>query len=109
MPCRSSSNKSMNTRSTKDTRALVSFVLLVFMPLLLGACTQQMADQPRYDPLQYSEFFPNGSSARPLPDGVIPHDYVGGDEWRDTGMVNGKPAERFPFPIDKTFVERGRQ
>jgi mono/diheme cytochrome c family protein len=87
---------------------LIRLVFVVLLPLL-PACTQQMADQPRYDPLQSSEFYPNGSSARPLPDGVIPHDYVGRDESRDTGMVNGKPAERFPFPVDKGFVERGRQ
>ena len=77
--------------------------------LLLAACTQQMADQPRYDPLQYSELFPNGSSARPLPLGVISRDYVAKDEWRDTGMINGKPAERFPFPLDNDFMARGRE
>jgi hypothetical protein len=112
MPCRIWSKKSRNTRSTRDTRALVSLVLLVFLVFLLfllSACTQQMADQPRYDPLQYSDFYPNGSSARPLPDGVIPHDYIAKEEWRDTGMIKGKPADRFPFPVDKDFMLRGRQ
>jgi mono/diheme cytochrome c family protein len=68
-----------------------------------------MAEQPSYAPLQSSGFFPNGSSARPLPDGVVPVDYVAKDEWRDTGLINGKPADRFPFPIDTARMVRGRQ
>jgi hypothetical protein len=76
--------------------------------LLLASCTQRMADQPRYDPLQSNDFFANGSSARPLPAGVIPHDYTR-DEWRDAGMVNGKPATAFPVPVDRAFLLRGQQ
>jgi len=68
-----------------------------------------MADQPRYDPLQYSSFFPNGSSARPLPAGAVPRDYIAKDDLRDTGMINGQPADRFPFPLDKDLMLRGRQ
>jgi mono/diheme cytochrome c family protein len=88
-------------------RAEIFLVLLLV--LLLASCTQQMADQPRYDPLQASDFFPNGSSARPLPDGVIPHDYPAKQDWRDTGMINGKPADRFPFSIDNAVMLRGQQ
>jgi hypothetical protein len=68
-----------------------------------------MADQPSYAPLQASDFFPNGASARPLPTGVIPHDYVMKDDLLDTGMINGKPADRFPFPVDRTLMLRGQQ
>jgi mono/diheme cytochrome c family protein len=68
-----------------------------------------MAEQPRYDPLQASDFFSNGSSARPLPDGVIPVDYVSKNEWRDSGMINGKQVDKFPFPIDVERMARGRQ
>ena len=82
---------------------------VLLLVLLLASCTQQMADQPRYDPLQASDFFPNGSSARPLPEGVIPHDYPAKQDWRDTGMINGKPADRFPFPINKAVMLRGQQ
>jgi mono/diheme cytochrome c family protein len=81
---------------------------VLLLVLLLASCTQQMADQPRYDPLQASDFFPDGSSARPLPVGVIPHDYPKQD-WRETGMINGKPADRFPFPIDNAVMLRGQQ
>lgn len=81
----------------------------LLLTVLLAGCTQQMAEQPRYDPLQASDFFSNGSSARPLPDGVIPVDYVSKNEWRDSGMINGKQVDKFPFPIDVERMARGRQ
>jgi mono/diheme cytochrome c family protein len=68
-----------------------------------------MADQPSYAPLQASDFFANGSSARPLPTGVIPHDYVTKEDLLDTGMIDGKPADRFPFPVDRMLMLRGQQ
>ena len=83
--------------------------LLCLLWLGLSSCTQQMADQPRYDPLQASDFFPNGSSARPLPADVVPRDYVVKEELLDTGMINGKPADKFPFPIDNAVMLRGQQ
>src|SRR5690348_16523415 len=75
--------------------------------LFVTSCMQQMAEQPRYDPLQASEFFPNGASARLLPVGVISHDYAG-DESRDTGIANGKPVDTIPFTIDHDFMLRGQ-
>ena len=84
-------------------------VCLAAATLLLCSCTQQMADQPRYDPLEASSFYPNGSSAQPLPAGVISRDYPNKDDWRDTGMIDGKPAVGFPMVIDSAFMERGQQ
>ena len=39
---------------------------IFFFALWVGACQQQMADQPRYEPLQKSEFFDDQRAARPL-------------------------------------------
>jgi len=75
----------------------------------LAGCTQQMADQPRYDPLQKSEFYADKMSARPLPAGVIERSYVENDELLDSGMIDGKPATQFPFPITQDVLERGKQ
>src|SRR5215467_3743104 len=87
-----------------------------YMPLVMIAalalstsCTQKMAEQPRYDPLAKSDFFANGMAARPLPVGVISRDYVPQDEPLDTGFLNGKPAEDFPFPVTREVLERGQQ
>lgn len=96
------------TISDRTASRLCGWVLLV-AGLLIASCTQRMADQPRYDPLQASDFFPNGSSARPLPVGVVPHDGASKEDWRDTAMINGKPVDRFPFPIDRSVMLRGQQ
>ena len=48
------------------TRRGIAPLLLL---LLLPACRQQMAEQPRYDPLEESSFFPDHRAARPLPIG----------------------------------------
>src|ERR1041385_7722825 len=81
----------------------------IFSVLLAAACTQQMADQPRYDPLQRSDFFRDTLSARNLPAGVVPRSYVEKDELLDTGMTAGKPAEQFPFAVTRAVLDRGRQ
>jgi mono/diheme cytochrome c family protein len=67
--------------------------------LYLCSCTQQMAHQPRYDPLEPSNFFPNGSSARPLPLGVVAYERT---QQRES-------AANFPIAIDTSVVTRGQQ
>jgi len=85
------------------------FLLLATLFLILAGCAQQMANQPRYDPLQKSDFYPDTLSARPLPAGVISRSYVDKDELLETGMVDGKPSDQFPFPISADVLARGRQ
>jgi mono/diheme cytochrome c family protein len=45
--------------------------MCLLLCLVCAGCTQRMANQPRYDPLEASSFFQNSMSARPLPEGVI--------------------------------------
>jgi mono/diheme cytochrome c family protein len=68
-----------------------------------------MADQPRFDPLQKSTFFADMLSARPLPAGTVPRSANGPDELLDRGLINGQPADRFPFPLTMDVLSRGRQ
>ena len=85
------------------------FAVITLATFAATACTQRMANQPRYDPLEASDFYPDSSSARPLPVGVISRDYAGKNEAGDTGMINGKPADRLPFPITAEVLLRGQQ
>ncbi len=77
---------------------------------LLGAasCRQSMANEPRYRTYQESEFFPNGSSARPLPEGTISQERDL-DEHLVKGTLNGQPAENFPYPVTLEVLKRGQQ
>jgi len=64
-------------------------VCLLLGLLFLGAsaCNQKMAIQPKEVPLRESEFFPNGSSARPLPDNTVPRGYLADDPAFYTGKM----------------------
>lgn len=76
---------------------------------LLAACQQRMADQPRYEPLQKSDFFGDGRSARPAVEGAVARGRLQADEHLHTGRVGGNPAEEFPFPLTREILARGRE
>jgi mono/diheme cytochrome c family protein len=92
------------------------FLLLTAGTCLLAAgCRQEMYDQPRYEPQEASSFFPDGKADRPLVAGVVPR-LNPKDEPRDdqydhvnVGMVDGEAASTFPFPVDRSVLDRGRQ
>ena len=68
-----------------------------------------MADQPRYDPLQKSDFFGDQRSARPIIEGTVPRGRLDADEHFYTGKVGGKPADAFPFTVTREVLARGRE
>lgn len=75
----------------------------------LSGCEQDMARAPRVNPLQASAFFPDGRSARPLLEGTVAQGQLMEDELLYTGMVDGKAAEQFPFPITPEVLARGQE
>ena len=84
-------------------------VLMVLGLLLLTACRQKMADQPRYEPLVRSTFFEDGRAARPLVEGTVARGELRGDELLYAGKEGGKPADLFPFPVTLAVLTRGQQ
>src|SRR5215510_12136046 len=100
---------SSNLRGCTPSMRLSAISIAMFLALLaLASCRQNMANEPRYSTFQESGFFPNGSSARPLPEGTVPQ-----ERERNThlvkGTVDGQPAPAFPFPVTLDVVQRGRQ
>ena len=79
------------------------------LPIFLLACRQQMADQPRYDPMEPSDFFADGQSARPLVENTIARGTLREDEHLYEGIAGGAPATTFPFPITAEIMQRGRE
>ncbi len=77
--------------------------------LLLGACRQKMANQPRYDPLETSDFFADGMSARPRVAETVARGELSTDPFFDTGRINGSVADGFPVPVSRELVDRGQQ
>ncbi len=89
-------------------RALVATGVLV-AALPLSACRQDMHNQPRYEPMEYSAFFPDQRAARPVPAGTVARGQLHEDQHFYTGKVGGRFAETFPMPITRALLERGRE
>lgn len=68
------------------------------VPLLLSGCEQDMADQPKYEPLEAAAIFPNDQSARTLVEGTVARDAV----------IEPRP-ERSPLPMTEAVLKRGRE
>lgn len=114
-----------------------SITLLTFFLFFLMGCQQQMAEQPKYLPLQPSLFFSDGQSARPLVAGTVARGQLHDDSHFYSGRRNleqqeaikaaamvgaAKPSamlgqsmskaeyfDSFPFPITMKELERGQQ
>jgi mono/diheme cytochrome c family protein len=86
--------------------ALSSIPLLL---LLAEGCAPNMSDQPRYNPLAPSDFFPDGRSERPPVVGTVPHGSPGINDPFYTGRADGKVVERMPVPVTRSLLERGRE
>src|SRR5216684_1065199 len=90
--------------SKGETRALaLAWRCGLAVLLLTTGCQQEMAHQPHYRPLEDSQVFADGSSARPLEEGTVARGYLRADDLLHTGTQtrDGKEelAAEFPFAI----------
>ena len=77
--------------------------------LLTTACySQQMGSQPRYNPLEPSALFADGQSARQPVAGTVARGQLQEDTLLSSGTENGQVADRFPFPVTREVLARGR-
>lgn len=77
--------------------------------MALAGCRQDMHDQPKYEPLEASDFFADRRSARPLVEGTVPRGDLRADSLLYTGKRDDVDADEFPFPVTKEVLERGRE
>jgi cytochrome c1 len=77
--------------------------------LTLAACRQDMHDAPRYEPLEASAAFADGSSARMLVEGTVARGQLNEDELLHTGKTGGQPSTVFPFAIARADLDRGNE
>lgn len=77
-----------------------SFQLVALaVPLVLAAgCTQDMADQPRYEPLEASGFFANGMASRPLVEGTVARGHLRTDADFYEGRQGAQLTSAVPVP-----------
>lgn len=77
--------------------------------LLATGCRQDMHNQPKYRPLRATDFFADGSSARPHVEGTIARGTLQEDEAFFTGKVGMALVTEMPFPVDENVLNRGEQ
>jgi len=92
----------------KSKTSLFATSLLAAAAFTLAGCNntlrQDMANQPRENPLSPSAFFQDGRSARPLVDHTVPRGSLEAD-----ALFVPKESNAFPIPITMELLERGQE
>jgi len=80
------------------------------LALVLAGCRNDMHRQAKVVPLRESSFFADGSSARPLPEGVVARGFLRADAalYRGTGP-DGKFLLDMPVPVTRALLLRGQE
>jgi len=87
----------------------LSVACMSVLALLLAGCRLDMHLQPKYLPYEPTDFFADGRSERQPVPGTVARGQLRVDELFYTGKENGVEANRFPFPITRADLERGRE
>lgn len=95
-----------NSRKFAGFRILACAAGVVFA---LAGCRLDMHVQPKYLPYEPTSFFADGRSERQPVPGTIARGQLRLDDLLFTGMENGAEAARFPFPITREDLDRGRE
>jgi hypothetical protein len=77
--------------------------------LLLSGCRLDMHIQPKYLPYEPTDFFADGRSERQPVPGTVARGQLRLDELMFSGRENGVVVDKFPFPITKADLDRGRE
>jgi len=82
---------------------------VVLFAFTTTACRRDMQDQPKYIPLRPSDFFADGRSARPIPEGTVARGQLRADKVFYTGKVGDQFVDHLPFPVTRAVLERGQE
>jgi hypothetical protein len=77
--------------------------------MLAAGCRLDMHIQPKYLPYEPTDFFGDGRSERQPVPGTVARGQLRLDELMFTGRENGVVVDKFPFPITKADLDRGRE
>ncbi|HXF64013.1 MAG TPA: cytochrome c [Caldilineaceae bacterium] len=86
-----------------------AFVLLLGLLLAAGCVADPMQDQAKYEPYEPTTLFADNTSARMLAPNTVARGQLRVDTHLYNGLVNGSPAQEFPFPIDEAVLARGQE
>src|SRR5258706_673371 len=94
----------------KTARLIISLGLSLSGLILVGGCHTDMWTEPKiHKPLQASNFFADGASARqPVPHTVVAGSFTTDDAFTK-GIENRKLVDVFPYPISSDDMTLGRE
>jgi Cytochrome C oxidase, cbb3-type, subunit III len=95
-------------RSCSFARGL-GLVCLGVGALALFGCRLDMHLQPKYLPYEPTSFFADGRSERQPVPGTVARGQLRLDELFYSGRENGVVVDKFPFPITRADLDRGRE
>jgi len=89
--------------------SLAIALLLVLFAISVSGCSdntlrQDMANQPRQNPLSPSNFFPDGRSERPAIENTVARGSLESD-----ALFAPKDSNAFPLPLSLDLLERGQE
>lgn len=93
----------------KSSSSLLASSVLVFLAFSFAGCgdntlRQDMANQPRQNPLSPASFFPDGRSERPAIENTVARGSLESD-----AMFVPKDSNSFPMPLTLDLLERGKE
>ena len=86
----------------------MKYVASALLMVLLAGC-DDLADQPRFEPMEKSDFFTDGSSARQPVAGTVARGQLRTDQARFAGKVKGRLVDNNPLKTTRAALDRGRQ
>ncbi len=91
-------------RSSASFTAALLFCLYAIGLAGCGSLRQDMANQPRENPLSPSSFFPDGRSARPVTENTVMRGSL-----EEDALLVPKDSNTFPLPLTKELLQRGQE
>lgn len=80
------------------------------LAIVAGGCRQDMHDQPKYEPLEKSDFFTDARTARPMIDGTVARGWLREDSAYYRGLTDeGSFVTALPVELDADLLYRGRE
>ena len=87
----------------KNKSSLLMAVSLLFLSGCGNTLRQDMANQPRQNPLSPSDFFQDGRSERPLVENTVVRGSI-----EDDKLAVPKESNVYPLPLTMALLERGQ-
>ena len=82
---------------------------LLLLAAVFSSCRQDMYNQPKAKPDSETEFFKDGTSARPIPAHTVQHGGARENEALYTGLTNKALVAQLPLRLTPDLLSRGRE